>query len=44
MKTVLPQQVRHLYDTGDGTYNDEIIEVPAKKPRNGKNSCSFPVR
>lgn len=35
-RTVLPQQVRHLYDTGDGTYSDEIIEVPAKRPRNGE--------
>ena len=35
MKAVMPKQVRHLYDTGDGTYNDEIIEVTAKRARNG---------
>ena len=39
-RAVLPQQVRHLYDTGDGTYSDEIIEVPAKRPRNGMRSYS----
>ncbi|CAC5395899.1 MICAL [Mytilus coruscus] len=41
MRTVLPQQVRHLYDTGDGTYSDEIIEVPAKRPRNDEYIDSY---
>ncbi|XP_071134394.1 F-actin-monooxygenase MICAL3-like isoform X3 [Mytilus edulis] len=40
-RTVLPQQVRHLYDTGDGTYSDEIIEVPAKRPRNDEYIDSY---
>lgn len=33
-KALLPEQLRHLYDCGDGTNLDEIIDVPAKRARN----------
>ncbi|XP_033740266.1 protein-methionine sulfoxide oxidase mical3b-like isoform X3 [Pecten maximus] len=33
-KAILPEQMRHLYDCGDGTNLDEIIDIPAKRARN----------
>ncbi|KAK3597319.1 hypothetical protein CHS0354_010956 [Potamilus streckersoni] len=33
-KCMKPEQVRHLYDTGDNSYKDEIVELPAKRSRN----------
>ncbi|XP_021365141.1 protein-methionine sulfoxide oxidase mical3b-like isoform X3 [Mizuhopecten yessoensis] len=33
-KALIPEQLRHLYDCGDGTNMDEIIDIPAKRARN----------
>ncbi|XP_060606794.1 F-actin-monooxygenase MICAL3-like [Ruditapes philippinarum] len=32
-KWLKPKQVMHLYDTGDNTLRDEVIEIPAKSPQ-----------
>ncbi|KAL3883915.1 hypothetical protein ACJMK2_030141 [Sinanodonta woodiana] len=33
-KCMKPEQVRHLYDTGDNSYKDEIVELPVKRLKN----------
>ncbi|XP_062601308.1 protein-methionine sulfoxide oxidase mical3a-like [Saccostrea cucullata] len=32
-KLLRVEQVRHLYDCGDRSYEDEILDLPAKRPR-----------
>lgn len=35
-KWLKPKQVMHLYDTGENTLRDEVIEIPAKSAQEGK--------
>lgn len=36
-KLLRMDQVRHLYDCGDQSYEDEILDHPTKRPRSGTN-------
>ena len=33
-----PEQVVHLFDTGDSSFRDEIVEMPAKRAKDGKET------
>ena len=34
-KRLRPEQVVHLFDTGDSSFRDEIVEMPAKRAKDG---------
>lgn len=35
-KRLRPEQVVHLFDTGDSSFRDEIVEMPAKRAKDGR--------
>ena len=35
-KKLRPEQVVHLFDTGDSSFRDEIVEMPAKRAKDGR--------
>ena len=37
-KRLRPEQVIHLFDTGDSSFRDEIVEMPAKRAKDGRLS------